>query len=154
MVSFKLFIDAIHRAISQTSNSLIDKNEEFLDRYFTKKVQKDTEGIENEILSPKSIHMSYPILDDNGNVIKSEIQVPLLTIVPVCATKIEKATLTSEFGLDVEEDEVQINFVDPTQHKDNIAYGKVEIIISPQDPPKGLDLLVNAYNNILRRQIP
>lgn len=154
MISFKLFIEAIHQAISRAVSSLSDRNKELLDAYFEKTTPEDESENGQQILNPKAITLGYPMLDNDGNVIKGEIQVPLITIVPVCGTKIEKATLTTEFGLNVANDEVQINFVDATQHNSIAAYGKLEVVISPQEPPKGLELLINGYNNILKRQIP
>ena len=42
MISFKLFVEAIHHAIVSASDSLMDKNEGLLDKYFEKPV--DGEG--------------------------------------------------------------------------------------------------------------
>lgn len=153
MVSFKLFVEAIHRAISEAANSLISRNKDLFDTYFEKTVQENEVGTEMQVLNPKTINLAYPMLDNEGNVVEGEIKVPLITIVPVCATKIEKATLTAEFGLSAANDEIQINFIDATQHKGDAAYGKLEVVISPQAPPKGLELLISGYNNILKRQI-
>lgn len=36
MISFKLFVEAIHHAIVSASDSLMDKNEGLLDKYFEK----------------------------------------------------------------------------------------------------------------------
>ena len=38
MISFKLFVEAIHHAIVSASDSLMDKNEGLLDKYFEKPV--------------------------------------------------------------------------------------------------------------------
>ncbi|MDC1882076.1 DUF2589 domain-containing protein [Bacteroides uniformis] len=153
MISFKLFVEAIHRAVNEAADSLAKRNEELLDKYFYETFPTNEPQTGKQVLNPKMINLEYPMLDSEGRVIKGEIQVPLITIVPVSATKIEKATLTAEFELSVADEEVQINFFDTTQHKSDTAYGKLEVVISPQDIPKGLELLISGYNNILKRQI-
>lgn len=153
MISFKLFVEAIHRAVNEAADSLAKRNEELFGKYFYGTLPTNEPQTGKQVLNPKMINLEYPMLDSEGRVIKGEIQVPLITIVPVSATKIEKATLTAEFELSVADEEVQINFFDTTQHKSDTAYGKLEVVISPQDIPKGLELLISGYNNILKRQI-
>ena len=154
MVSFRLFIDALHRAISDAASSLMNSNDDVLNKFFVQKSSISKDGTEDQVLIPKTVKMEYPVLNNDGNIEKGEVQVPLITLIPVCATKIEKATLTSEFGLSVDDHEVQINFVDSKLHQQDVAYGKLEVIIAPDDVPKGVELLINGYNNILKRQIP
>lgn len=51
MISFKLFVEAIHHAIVSASDSLMDKNEGLLDKYFEKPVDgegKNKRGIGSE----------------------------------------------------------------------------------------------------------
>ena len=108
MISFKLFVEAIHHAIVSASDSLMDKNEGLLDKYFEKPV--DGEGKNKGALVPKIVQLEYPALDDTGAVTTTTVQVPLITLVPVTASKIEKATVTAEFALEVINDELQISF--------------------------------------------
>lgn len=56
------------------------------------------------------MQLEYPALDDTGAVTTTTVQVPLITLVPVTASKIEKATVTAEFALEVINDELQISF--------------------------------------------
>ena len=88
MISFKLFVEAIHHAIVSASDSLMDKNEGLLDKYFEKPV--DGEGKNKGALVPKIVQLEYPALDDTGAVTTTTVQVPLITLVPVTASKIEK----------------------------------------------------------------
>lgn len=153
MISFKLFIEAIHKAISGASDTLAARNEELLDKYFYKDDYGNENIADNQILHPHMVEMEYPTLDSEGKVEKGRIQVPLITMAPLCAVKVEKTTLSADFDLSVVDNEVQISFLNGKRSKDGNYCGKLEIVISQQDPPEGLDLLVNAYNNILKRQL-
>ena len=108
MISFKLFVEAIHHAIVSASDSLMDKNEGLLDKYFEKPVVGV--GKDKGALIPKIVQLEYPTLDDAGAVTTTTVQVPLITLVPVTASKIEKATVTAEFALEVINNELQISF--------------------------------------------
>lgn len=153
MISFKLFIEAIHKAVSGAADTLADRNNELLDKYFYKEANEDGNSPEDDILHPRMVEMEYPTLNSEGNVEKGCIQVPLITMVPLCAIKIEKATLSAEFDLSVEDNDLQISFPNGGRSKDGNSCGKLDIVISQQDAPQGMELLVNGYNNILKRQL-
>ena len=72
MISFKLFVEAIHHAIVSASDSLMDKNEGLLDKYFEKPV--DGEGKNKGALVPKIVQLEYPALDDTGAVTTTTVQ--------------------------------------------------------------------------------
>lgn len=146
MISFKLFVEAIHHAIVSASDSLMDKNEGLLDKYFEKPV--DGEGKNKGALVPKIVQLEYPALDDTGAVTTTTVQVPLITL----ASKIEKATVTAEFALEVINDELQISFPNK-KISENATVGKLEIVISPQELTDGLELIIEGYANALKRQI-
>ncbi|MCD7943029.1 MAG: DUF2589 domain-containing protein [Bacteroides intestinalis] len=80
------------------------------------------------------------------------VQVPLITLVPVTASKIEKATVTAEFALEVINNELQISFPN-NKSSENATVGKLEIVISPQELTDGLELIIEGYANALKRQI-
>ena len=140
MISFKLFVEAIHHAIVSASDSLMDKNEGLLDKYFEKPV--DGEGKNKGALVPKIVQLEYPALDDTGAVTTTTVQVPLITLVPV----------TAEFALEVINDELQISFPNK-KISENATVGKLEIVISPQELTDGLELIIEGYANALKRQI-
>ena len=144
MISFKLFVEAIHHAIVSASDSLMDKNEGLLDKYFEKPVVGV--GKDKGALIPKIVQLEYPTLDDAGAVTTTTVQVPLITLVPVTASKIEKATVTAEFALEVINNELQISFPN-NKSSENATVGKLEIVISPQE------LIIEGYANALKRQI-
>ena len=138
MISFKLFVEAIHHAIVSASDSLMDKNEGLLDKYFEKPVVGV--GKDKGALIPKIVQLEYPTLDDAGAVTTTTVQVPLITLVPVTASKIEKATVTAEFALEVINNELQISFPN-NKSSENATVGKLEIVISPQELTDGLELI-------------
>ena len=119
-------------------------------KYFEKPV--DGEGKNKGALVPKIVQLEYPALDDTGAVTTTTVQVPLITLVPVTASKIEKATVTAEFALEVINDELQISFPNK-KISENATVGKLEIVISPQELTDGLELIIEGYANALKRQI-
>lgn len=139
MISFKLFVEAIHHAIVSASDSLMDKNEGLLDKYFEKPAVGA--GKDKGALIPKIVQLEYPTLDDAGAVTTTMVQVPLITLVPVTASKIEKATVTAEFALEVINNELQISFPN-NKSSENATVGKLEIVISPQELTDGLELII------------
>ena len=60
-----------------------------LDKYFEKPAVGA--GKDKGALIPKIVQLEYPTLDDAGAVTTTMVQVPLITLVPVTASKIEKA---------------------------------------------------------------
>lgn len=154
MISFKAFVEAIHDAIINASNTLMDKNIDLIDNYFVESENKDTG---KQTLTPKNVILEYPVLTSEGEVTSTEIQVPLITLVPLATSHIEKATLTAEFEMEIVDNELQLNF---PSHKGGVFQkdsktntGKLEIVISPQESAEGLKLIVEAYETVLKRQI-
>ena len=162
MISFKSFVEAVHSAIIEASSTLMDKNVGLLDRYFKDAPAKtgDDEKTSNELsksLTPKTVTLEYPTLNADGSVETSEIQVPLITMVPLSMSKIEKATLSADFDLEIINDELQLSFPRRSEgifsKKGRRTTGALEIIISPQEPSEGLAEIVDAYESVLKQQI-
>ncbi len=165
MISFKSFVKSIQEAIISANNSLMDKNEDLIDKYFEEKTLDKSENkstnSNSSTLIPKNVVLEYPTVDSNGGTIKTEIQVPLITLVPLQLSQIEKATLSADFELSLSNDELQINFPMPKKEKvfnkhintDKSTKGKLEIVISPQESSEGLKLIVESYEAALKRQL-
>jgi hypothetical protein len=163
MISFKAFVEAVHDAILRASDSLKDRNVGLLDKYFEETPQTASDGSTGtspkSTLKPKNVILEYPVLTHEGKVETTEIQVPLITMVPLSTSQIEKATLTAEFILEIVDNELQLNFPGRKsngmfQKKRKTTNGKLEIVISPQEPSEGLKLIVEAFDAALKRQIP
>jgi hypothetical protein len=156
IISFKSFVEAIHQAITGATDALMDKNRELLEKYF-ETVMDESEG--HEVLTPRKVHLDYPTLDEQGQVVSSRVQVPLITLVPVTASQVEKATLTAEFRLSIANDELFIDFPNEKEAKrdkkenEKTTTGKLEIVISPKETTEGLQQIISAYETLLKRQL-
>ncbi|HXC06992.1 MAG TPA: DUF2589 domain-containing protein [Bacteroidia bacterium] len=163
MISFKSFITAIHDAIMASNDSMTDKNEALLDKYFEASSVTDPNAkagtpATKKTLVPKTVTLEYPNLSADGKQITTLVQVPLITMVPLQSSKIEKATLTADFELEIVGDALQLNFADSGSNrslfrKSKTNRGTLEIVISPQETSEGLKLLIEGYETILKRQI-
>lgn len=172
MISFKSFVGAIHDAILKANDALMDKNTDLLNKYFVEtsadtkdadnKVVLDDNGqpVQKTVLEPKSVILDYPVFDDDGGLQKREIHVPLITLVPLATSQIEKAVLKSDFQMQIVNDELQMEFVSRKNSKSGFfknsksSKGSIEIVISPQDTSEGLKLLIEGYETLLKKQIP
>jgi len=168
-ISFKKFIQAIHTAILLSSEQIIERNVSLLDKYFEEKEveEKNAEGqtTVKKTLVPKTVTLIYPqkkqeVDHENSNdyaVIMEPVEVPLISMVPLEMCGIKKATFTTEFQMEVINDEIQIYFGKPTspvfQKTPRTNLGKLEITLSPQDTTEGLKIISEGYENLLKRQI-
>lgn len=103
--------------------------------------------------------MDYPIIDDDGNQQNIDVHVPLITLVPISTSQIEKATLTADFDMEIVDGDLQIDFTGKQKSrgvfkKTKKSKGTLEIMISPQDTSEGLKLLIEGYETMIKRQIP
>ncbi len=168
MISFKSFVTAIHSAIMNASDSLMSKNEGLLDKYFeqTTVEEEDKDGVKasKEILKPRTVILEYPTPTVDPDLVKSEgfekleVHVPLITLVPLQMSQIEKAVLKADFEIEVVDDEIQLHFTNRKNNgvfkkKPETTYGRLEITMSPIETTEGLKLLVEGYESVLKRQI-
>lgn len=162
MINFKSFITAIHNAIISASDSLMDKNVGLLDKYFDEKITEEEDkktGVKTSktILEPKTVILEYPVFSSNGPEM-SEVHVPLITLVPLQMSHIEKAVLTAEFEMEIVDGEIELNFTKRKEggsflSRPKTTHAKLEVTISPQETTDGLKLIVEGYESILKRQI-
>jgi len=169
MISFKSFIKAIHSAIVESSEQLMGKNIEILNKYFDSReievVESDGSKKKKTTLVPKTVTVTYPKtneIPDNENandyaLVMAPVEVPLVTLVPMTLCNIEKATFTAEFEMEIVKDELQVRFLKPSaqfvQKSPARNIGKLEISLSPHDTSEGLKALIDSYENFLKRQI-
>jgi len=108
-------------------------------------------------LSPKSVVIEYPHQTANG-IEFVEVHVPLITLVPLTMSHIEKAKLSANFEMEIVNDELQLNFTNKPRgrfgRKSKRTWGQLEITISPQESSEGLKQLVEGYEQALKNQIP
>lgn len=170
MISFKAFVQSIHAAVLEANNTLMDKNQEILKKYFIEvphdavadqKVtdQSDSEQKKPLRLKPLTVLLEYPHIDSDGNLELTDISVPLITLAPLNMSQIEKVTFTSEFEMQINDGELEIEFSNRKSSnslfskKNHIKKGKIEIVVTPQDTAEGVKILVEAYENALKRQL-
>ena len=168
MISLKSFIAAIHDAIMSASDSLMAKNEGILDKYFeqtsVEEEDKDGNKTSKDILKPRTVILEYPAPTVDPDLVKSqgferlEIAVPLITLVPLQMSQIEKAVLKADFEIEIVNEEIQLHFTNRKdigvfKKKPKTTYGRLEITMSPVDTTEGLKLIVEGYESVLKRQI-
>ena len=162
MISFKSFINAIQEAIIGASDALMDKNISLLDKYFIESPQKnvstdDPVALAKHTLIPKNVILEYPHLNSSGDIENMEVSVPLITLVPLSMSKVDKATLTASFRMAMVNDEVQLDLGNEDKgflrKKPKTTWAQVEISFSPQETSEGYKLLVEGYEAILKKQI-
>lgn len=165
MISFKSFVNAVHDAIMNASDSLMDKNVGILDNYFEEVVTEEKDPntkvtSSKKSLAPKTVTLEYPNLTAEGKVETTHVQVPLITLVPISVSQIEKATLTADFEMEIVDDVLQLHFTNGGDSGKNGFFkkaktnrGKLEIVITPRETTEGLKLVIEGYEAILKRQI-
>lgn len=168
-ISFKKFIQVIHTAILLSSEQIIEKNLTLLDKYFEEHEAKIQDERGNEVIKktliPKTVTLIYPhkvqtggqANQNNFTSIQEPVEVPLISMIPMEICGIKKATFTTEFEMEVVQDELQIYFGKPDTSllkktpKTNL--GKLEITLTPQETTEGLRIIAEGYENFLKRQI-
>jgi hypothetical protein len=167
MISFKAFIEGINSAIVSANEYLMDKHEGLLDTYFdTTETVKTGSRPASSSLTPKSVKLQYPKPSATGEISMVDVDVPLITLVPLEFSKIDKVKITAQFDLLVINNELQIIFSSEEQKRKFSLFGKattqtksgspgqIEITIRPTDTPEGLKKIIEGYDKVLRAQIP
>lgn len=169
LISFKKFIQAIHSAILLSNEQIVKQNLSLLQEYFEEKLVEvvDIHGqtTTKKTLVPKTVTLTYPSKNevpdnensDNFSLVMAPVEVPLISMIPMDNCGIEKATFTTEFQMQIIQDELQIIFGNPSSGMLKKApatnLGKLEITLSPHETPEGLRLITESYENFLKRQI-
>jgi hypothetical protein len=96
-------------------------------------------------------------MNDKGESSTTEVQVPLLTLVPMSMSHIERATLKANFDIEVVNDNIELNFTNrekPQGKRSRVTRGQLEITIAPTETADGLAQLIEGYERVLKSQIP
>lgn len=139
------FLKLLHEAVNFASDSLLKKNQEIIESFFSKVPCDD-----GDYFTPKTIKMDYPTVDENDEIIQKEIEVPLITLIPLTTTKLEKTTFTFEFQISEKDNDVSISF-----NKGVFGNGsncKMELTITPDKNPEGINNIIDKYNKTLENQ--
>ena len=156
MIKFKELVKSINEAAKQANQTIADNEGKIIKDFF----DYDTE---TKKYKAKTINIDYPSTNLDGKIELLDIEVPLITMVPVTTSAIDKLKFTSSLDIALSNDELMVSFnKDPTPSKSDIISGKnksrataeLEIVIRPHEPSEGLSDLINGYEKILRAQIP
>lgn len=105
-------------------------------------------------LTPKSVVVEYPNHTDKG-IELIDVHVPLITLVPLSMSQVEKATIKANFDMQVVDDELQLSFSNKgDRRRSKWTRGTLEITIAPHETSDGLKQLVEGYEKALKSQIP
>ena len=129
-------------------DSLLKKNQEIIESFFSKVSCDD-----GDYFTPKTIKMDYPTVDENDKIIQKEIEVPLITLVtliPLTTTKLEKTTFTFEFQISEKDNDIEVSFNKGVFG--NGANCKMELTITPDKNPEGINNIIGKYNKTLENQ--
>ncbi|MGD2085451.1 MAG: DUF2589 domain-containing protein [Candidatus Aminicenantes bacterium] len=174
---FKLdqFIDAIQKAVNSATDGLIKKNHEIFESFFETLDGADegaltdageSSGKGHRKLKPKTVTVQYPMITPDGPQVH-DVQVPLITLVPVAMAHITEVKVRTELELFIESDELEVGFpprstkLKTTTDLEEIedersqrANTTLEITVKPSSPSQGLLKLIEGYEKALRAQIP
>jgi hypothetical protein len=112
------------------------------------------------------VEYPHPAADGKFDMIK--VHVPLITLVPLAMSQIEKAKLSVDFEMKIINNELQLNFPSGSRSKKSFfgkkkkqdnddvsaSMGHLEITLSPHESSEGLKEIVEGYENVLKSQIP
>ncbi len=119
-------------------------------------------------LRPKMATIQYPEQTADGLVL-CEVQVPLITLVPLSMTQVSEVKLRSNLQIEIENDAVVVSFPMAGTHPASSSpsgpreespeaspetLASLEITLTPHTGTEGLKRLVRGYERALRAQIP
>lgn len=108
-------------------------------------------------LRSRTVALQFPQQTEEGVVMK-EVNVPVITLIPLAMAKVSEVKFISELEIQVENNDVLINFpFRARKEKDETAVssnGNIEITITPQENSEGLKRLIEGYEKVLKGQLP
>ncbi len=118
-------------------------------------------------LVPKTVTLNYPTQGKDGKIVNKEVHVPLLTLVPIQFSQIDQLKLNADLELSLVDDELQVslgkysgakkatrNESGDLETAPKSSIGSVEITIKPQEISDGMQHVVDAYEKVLKAQLP
>lgn len=89
---------------------------------------------------------------EQGAVEMRQVDVPLIALVPINASKVGKATFSVDFQLDDDDGEVMVSFP-KKQSVEEQHLSHLEISIVPDELPGGISSIARSYSDVIERQI-
>jgi dsDNA-binding SOS-regulon protein len=158
MIKLEALVDAIHNSVMKANDVLLAKNDDLIKTYF----KKDKSGNFNKA---KTITLQFPQANESGKIKMLDVEVPLITLVPIATSQIEEMKFETDLNLHLvgEKNELQVSFgSEPSTSKNKTnsdsrstpLVGHIEITIKPGETSEGLKRLIEGYEKLLRAQIP
>ena len=157
MIKLDALVDAIHDSVMKANDTLLEKNNDLIKNYF----KEDESG---NFYEAKTMALQFPQTTQSGEIKMLDLEIPLITLVPITSTQIEEMKFETDLNLHLvgEENELQISFgkESPTL-KDKVSgkrpkssSARLEMTIKPGEISEGLNRLIEVYEKLLRAQIP
>jgi hypothetical protein len=142
------FLTELRKAVNEASSVLQEKNMELLSKYFVNRKLSDTETV----CVPKTVRMDYPVATEDGSVHMKRVDVPLISLIPMTNSKVEKATFSIDFQMDDEDGDVKVSF--PKKRFGEVQHlSHLELTITPDEVPEGIVNIISKYNSMIQNQI-
>ena len=154
MIKLDKLVEAINDAAEIANATLADSQDQVINDFFNK-------DEETGKYIAKTITVEYPTTSADGKPNMVNVDVPLITIVPISSARIEELKFTTLLDIAIEKDELMVSFSnksgnnnpdEPNNSKQSSA--TLELLIKPQENTEGLSKLVEGYEKLLRAQIP
>ena len=126
----------------------------------------DPETLIDRDLHPKMVTMNYPTKSKDGSIGNKEVHVPLLTLVPIAFSQVNELKLKADLELNLVDEELQVGFGKVPRNPKPAAEGQeaepgskgsigsVEITIKAQEVSDGMQHVIDAYEKVLKAQLP
>lgn len=115
-------------------------------------------------LRPKTVILNYPVSSQEGEMVNKEVHVPLITLIPIAFSKVDEVRLKADLELNLIDDELHVGLGKFSNRKKGAdtegensqhgSVGNVEVVLKPQEMSDGMQHIVDAYEKILKAQLP
>lgn len=155
MIKLKKLVEAINDAAEIANATLADSQDQVINNFFNREEESGK-------YTAKKVTIEYPISSSDGKINKLNVDVPLITVVPISSARIDEMRFTTLLDIAIEKDELMVSFSsnEPTSKIPGFNKNKkhatatLDLIIKPQENTEGLNKLIEGYEKMLRAQIP
>ncbi len=173
MIKFQALMQAIHQSIHDAARAVEEQGIKHIDDFFELIEADDDEkeqgssGKNAKTYRPKTYSMEFPSRTPDG--IKTVVvEVPLITLSPISSPRISEVKFTTKLEVTSDEsDQLYVAFPMSPKQKKQGFFSKpesssspdstnttIEITLKGDEPPEGLQKLIEGYERALRAQIP
>ncbi|GAA4457982.1 DUF2589 domain-containing protein [Rurimicrobium arvi] len=155
MIQFDKLMEAIYNATTIANSSLVDGHNDIMQTYFDQNKQDGS-------YTAKTVSLNYPVKTKDNTIETARVEVPLITVVPISATRIDELRFTTNLEISLDADELLVSFCSEEEadgkglfaKKRKSSFAKVELVLKPTEGTEGLRSIIEGYEKVLRAQIP